>query len=68
MRLFDEAHSYATKENAERKLRRVFGDNLDQVKWFIAVNSNGMYVPVVTEFVRTNLHNIASQNVVVFGT
>ncbi len=51
MRMFDEAHSYATPENAIKQLDKALAPtglkrSLD-VRWAIIVNSAGRFVPVI---------------------
>lgn len=49
MRLFDNKHgSYATPENAIRKIRKELGDHFDDCSYIIGVNSEGRFIPIVT--------------------
>lgn len=48
MKLFDTIKGYATPQNAEKKLRNEVGNNLEDMHWVIAINTEGRYVPIVT--------------------
>ena len=47
MQVLDQAPGYATVKNAERKLRKVLGDNFDSTRWVMTVNAEGRFVPAV---------------------
>lgn len=47
MQIIDQANSYATRDNATRKLRSVFGDELNDYRWFIVAQEDGRFTPVV---------------------
>jgi hypothetical protein len=69
MRLFNKADSYATPEDAEKKLRKVAGDEIERMHWVIAVNEEGRFVPVVTDWRNRNHHKaaLAHQGVCIVG-
>ena len=39
--------TYASRANAVKALEKVFGDNFPQVRWLVAVKSDGRFVPTV---------------------
>ena len=56
MRNFDDVKGYATPANAEKKLRKVFGAEIERTHWFIGVNSAGRFFPIVRHSAkRSNL-------------
>ena len=48
MKIFENIKGYANAKNAEKKLRDVLGDRIDDYAWHIGVNSNGRFYPVVS--------------------
>jgi hypothetical protein len=67
MRLFNNADSYATPENAVKKLRKLAGDEFERMHWVIAVNEEGRFVPVV--IMRSDHHKpaLAYEGVCIVG-
>ncbi len=47
MQIFDQAPSYATRANAERKIRKVFGAAADSQRWFVIAQADGRFTPCV---------------------
>jgi hypothetical protein len=56
MLLFNESNSYATRDNAIKKLNKVLGERIKDVHWLITVNENGRFSPVVIG--ERNMHLI----------
>ena len=48
MKIFENVKGYANAKNAEKKLRDVLGDRIDDYNWHIGVNSSGRFFPVVS--------------------
>jgi len=59
MNLLPDAKGYATQALATRKLINVFGENVDDVRWVITVNTEGRYVPTLVgnEYIATAIDN-----------
>ena len=47
MSIFANASSFATRKNAVRKLRKVLGDDLDNIHWAVIAQEDGRFSPVV---------------------
>ena len=59
MNLLPDAKGYATQANAIKKLKTALGDSIDEVRWVIAGNTEGRYVPTLVgdAHVTTALYN-----------
>lgn len=47
MQIVTKAKSFATYNNAVKKLKHLLGDELDQVRWFVIAQSDGRFTPAV---------------------
>jgi hypothetical protein len=68
MRLFNDAHSYATPANAIKALEQALakvGLTTAQVRWMVAVNDRGRFSPVVSMGQETRLLQLVNFNVCV---
>jgi hypothetical protein len=62
------ARTYSTPANAERHLRRVAGEeNMERIRWMVAVAPDGRFAPVVLNPAPTELLHFASNGVTVLS-
>lgn len=71
MQLVPNAHSYVSYRTAKLHLHKVFGPDLDQLRWFIIAQEDGRFTPAIhfdTDAQRKlNLAAVIEKNIAVIG-